>query len=179
MTTQNRITQAVKAASIIIVSDEVLALFKEACLTQASITKANQRKESVGTSMLELAKKADSVKEFIEDCDRMERKHRASKCKDKTIPRCWTQAKSNIKAAMKMGLDVTDFSTEGALRTKLNKLRSEAKKKNEEANRDVLDILLAQVNVSFQGEDRIALANHLRQQVEAFIAPAQEQTAVA
>ena len=46
------------------------------------------------------------------------------------LPRCWTQAKSNIKAAINLGLDLTKYSSESALRKDVAKARAAAKGTN-------------------------------------------------
>ncbi len=47
------------------------------------------------------------------------------------VPSVWTQIKSNIKAAYNMGMDVSSYEKEGALRKDLNEARKEKKKAEE------------------------------------------------
>lgn len=48
-----------------------------------------------------------------------------------TIPRVWTQLKSNIKQAYNNGIDINDYDSENSVREELNKRRKEAKEKGE------------------------------------------------
>lgn len=51
----------------------------------------------------------------------------AGRQKTSTLPRCWTQAKSNIKAALNFGIDLSAYNTESSLRKEVNKARKAAK----------------------------------------------------
>ena len=71
-----------------------------------------------------------------------------------TIPRCWTQAKTNIKAAMLLGLDLNDFETESSLRKAVQEARELMKAAGGEApeiaSTEIQPILDALANV-FEG----------------------------
>lgn len=65
---------------------------------------------------------------FIEMCkfeEKFIKSNEAGAAKRDTLPRCWTQAKSNIKAAMEFGIDLNraDFRSEHAVRKAVVKAR--------------------------------------------------------
>lgn len=111
---------------------------------QVGTTQAKQD-GSISQRMMELARPHQS-KEFIRDTDGT-RDDRASVkflslLKDEesfiksaeagnnrveTLPRCWTQAKSNIKAALEYGINLADYASESALRKAVIKARGQRK----------------------------------------------------
>lgn len=66
---------------------------------------------------------------FLAACKAQEKLSKESKGMDAwdTVPRSWTQLKSNMKQSFNIGLDVNKYKTEGALRTDLNKARKDKK----------------------------------------------------
>lgn len=73
----------------------------------------------------------NGIEAFKSDCNRAEE---YSRDKHDIVPRLWVQAKSNIVASMLIGMDLSKFSTESAMRKELNSLRKE----NSNANITVL-----------------------------------------
>ena len=130
------------------------SLFTEACRTQVAIDKANGRKLAVGNELLALAKASTSLNDFLAECDTLEATHKASSKKDTTVPRVWTQAKSNLKAAIKLNIDLTGHGTESSMRKALNDKRKANKAAKESANTeqhtpDSLEVMLSKVHASF------------------------------
>lgn len=75
--------------------------------------------ESISHDMLVLAKQCDNVDDFESKCEAQEtwvKSADAGRMRLSSLPRCWTQTKSNIKAAMKRGIDVKGYDTESSLR---------------------------------------------------------------
>lgn len=151
-----------------ITTQNVLAdLFNLAIKAQQAMNTAKTKTASVGSQLLELAQQAANLDKFLDECAELETAHKNSKRKDKTIPRCWTQAKSNIKAAHKLGLDVSNYSSEGSMRKAVNEKRKALKesqaKTQQQAQLDNLDIMLAKIATSFKdtnaaGRDAAAMA---------------------
>lgn len=112
------------------------ALLAEASNTQDHIKAADkvvkEGKSSISGKLLALAKQADNVQQFLQACDTAEHEYKeASKGKRNgraaTIPTCWTQAKSNIKAGWSMGIDPKEYETESEFRKETNTKRKAAK----------------------------------------------------
>ena len=72
---------------------------------------------------------AQDVETFVSLCEQAEAEYKASKGKraKANIPKQWTQAKSNIKAALNFGLNLKDYSTESAMRKALLEARKASK----------------------------------------------------
>lgn len=90
--------------------------------------KERLERASVAESLIKLAKASnDKVEVFLETCRATEAWAKSEQCpiadRWETIPRCWTQAKSNIKAYMAFGFSLKVIKSEGALRTALNDKR--------------------------------------------------------
>lgn len=116
--------------------NELRNLLAEASNTQDSIKAADkvvkEGKATISGKLLALAKQADNVQAFIAACDMAETEYKeASKGKRNgraaTIPTCWTQAKSNIKAGWTLGLDPKEYETESEFRKDMNEHRKAAK----------------------------------------------------
>jgi len=155
------------------------SLFTEACRTQVAIDKANGRKLAVGNELLALAKASPSLNDFLAECDTLEATHKASNKKDTTVPRVWTQAKSNLKAAIKLNIDLTGHGTESSMRKALNDKRKANKAEKEDTNKhvpDSLEVMLSKVHASFtdstQRDDMARMIESLvLQQMKANAAP--------
>jgi hypothetical protein len=68
---------------------------------------------------------------FISACSEQESFIRSKEAKSSQVdklPRCWTQAKSNIKAALIHGLNLKDYTSESALRKDVIKARAAMRK---------------------------------------------------
>lgn len=112
------------------------ALLAEARNIQDGIKAADkvvkEGKATISGKLLALAKQADNVQAFIAACDMAETEYKqASKGKHNgraaTIPTCWTQAKSNIKAGWNLGIDPKEYDTESEFRKETNEKRKAAK----------------------------------------------------
>jgi hypothetical protein len=112
----------------------------ESAIAQVGLDGAKESAGSVSQHLLQVAQTFQNVKEFLAECKVQETylKSDAGKAEmrgvfqkhglgefDATIPRCWTQAKANIKAAWSRGLAPTKFSTESEMRKELNKVRKQ------------------------------------------------------
>lgn len=101
----------------------------------------------VSEHLLTVAKGFRNVTAFLSACEIDERwikSDEAGTNKVDKLPRCWTQAKSNIKQAFKFNMDLSSYKNEFNMRTDLNKKREEAKgttggEKAQAALKDVID----------------------------------------
>lgn len=110
-------------------------LILEAVKTQTAVSK---REGFVSDKLLKLAKPFQdkvsigtyneaSADGFLDACKEQESFIRSKEARGQQVdklPRCWTQAKSNIKAAMIHGLKLSDFNSESALRKAVSKARN-------------------------------------------------------
>lgn len=65
---------------------------------------------------------------FLAACELQEKYIRSSDAGEhqvEKLPRCWTQAKSNIKQALRFGIDLKKYTSESALRKRVVKLRGQ------------------------------------------------------
>lgn len=116
--------------------DDMRALIIEAVKCQRVVDK---KSGGVSNKLLELAKVYQpktsighislderSAEGFVDACkmheDFIKSKDAMSNQCDK-LPRCWTQAKSNIKAAINFGIDLASYASESALRKAVAKMR--------------------------------------------------------
>jgi hypothetical protein len=114
-------------------------------LDSVTAQKAIDKKEgTVSDKLLKLAKpyqdsttignySEESADKFISDCKDQESFIRSKEARGKQVdklPRCWTQAKSNIKAALIHGIDLSKYESESALRKAVTKARSARKGTN-------------------------------------------------
>ena len=94
---------------------------------------------SVSDHLLTVAKTIKGIEPFLEKCKLAEEFIRSGKAKANqlgekdSLPRCWTQAKSNIKKALEAGINIKQYDTESALRKKLNDVRKGVKKAQDSA----------------------------------------------
>lgn len=68
---------------------------------------------------LDGSRNKEASAEFENACaveEKWVRSPEAGKLEQSTLPRCWTQAKSNIKAALQFGIDLSKFKSEAAMR---------------------------------------------------------------
>ena len=98
-------------------------------ISQRLLAIAATVQESANTKdVITAAREPEFSAKFIDMC-KMEEKFIKSKeagdAKRDTLPRCWTQAKSNIKAALEFGIDLNhqDFRSEHAVRKAVVKAR--------------------------------------------------------
>jgi hypothetical protein len=112
--------------------DSFYAALVETARLQQLINKGqqaiNDRKASISQTLMELAKdECDGDKEeFLKRCASAEVSYKASG-KSKQLPKQWTQAKSNIKGAMELDLDLKLYTTESSLRKDAGEKRKEIK----------------------------------------------------
>ena len=84
------------------------------------VARQYQRKDEVGK---EEEANAERFLKVVTDHEKWLKSEEAGRQKCKTIPRAFSQAKSNIKAALCFGLDLNKYETESALRKDVNKIR--------------------------------------------------------
>lgn len=98
------------------------------CMTDAV---ASQRKAgSVGTNLLKLARSCTDVEMFMARCQAEEDwvlSEVAGQMQELELPTCWTQAKSDIKAAWKLGIDPKDVTSYHKMREKKTEINKERK----------------------------------------------------
>lgn len=73
---------------------------------------ADRKVASVASDMFKMARKCESLDEFLAKTQMEEdwvQSEEAGQMRCIETPKCWTQAKSDIKAAMKLGFDLTKF----------------------------------------------------------------------
>lgn len=160
--------------------DKLHTLFAEAVKAQAYISKATKtiadKKLSIGNQLLALANESADLDAFLRDCDTIEAEYKAAK-KGRTIPRAWTQAKSNIKAAIKLGIG-TDYPSESSMRSALNAKRKANQETTAQANSDALKVMLAKVDQSFTDKaQRLTLASELEKLAIALLQQRPQATA--
>lgn len=83
-----------------------------------------QAKDTIGKPSVENSGKFLTACKVAEDYIKSDS---ARSLKVEKLPRCWTQAKSNIKAAIEFGIDLGQYNTESALRKAVNEARKAAK----------------------------------------------------
>lgn len=119
--------------------DTFLVALRETARVQRLIDdaaeKMNKRKSGISQSLLELAKNecAGDSKNFLGRCAVAEESYKEQT--GKNIPKQWSQAKSNIKAALAAGLNLGDYGTESSMRKALLDERKKAKKRQEDEAR--------------------------------------------
>lgn len=112
--------------------DSFYAALVETARLQVLINKGqqaiNDRKASISQTLMELAKDEceGDKEEFLKRCATAEVAYKASG-KSKTLPKQWTQAKSNIKGAMELDFDLKLYTTESSLRKDVGAKRKEIK----------------------------------------------------
>lgn len=116
-------------------SDTMHSLIIEAVKVQRGVDK---KVSTVSNSLLDVAKAYQERKtignvnesnsdKFLAGCDTEEtfiKSKEAGHQQVDKLPRCWTQAKSNIKAAINYGIDLKDYTSESALRKAVAKVRA-------------------------------------------------------
>lgn len=68
-------------------------------------------------------KRADKFKAATTLEEKWIRSKEAGELQRDTLPKCWTQSKSNIKAAIELGIDLRPFNSESALRKEVVRVR--------------------------------------------------------
>lgn len=90
---------------------------------------------SISEELMEVAKPfGTDYERFLDACKAEEKWLKSDEAGSKkvtTIPRCFIQAKSNIKQAMKLGLDPNDYKSESELRKAKNEANKAAKEEAE------------------------------------------------
>lgn len=137
-------------------TDAFLSALIECSMAQNLIDKANevlkQRKEAVSETLFTLAKDScdNNVHTFLDRCSLAETEFKEAKT-GRVIPKQWSQAKSNIKAALERDMDLGAFATESAMRKELTKKRkAEREAKGDKPESIVPGVELADCNI--QGE---------------------------
>ena len=116
------------------------ALMIEAVLAQRSI---DSKGATVSNKLLSIAtvyqvkdtidtESEENASKFLNACATDESFIKSSDAGDNQcdkLPRCYTQAKSNIKAALNFGIDLSQFNSESALRKAVSELRATKNKK--------------------------------------------------
>lgn len=113
-------------------ADTFLSALIESERVQNLIDSANatmkQRKESISEVLFSLAKGEcskfgdNAQQEFVSRCAKAEKEFKDAK-EGRVIPKQWSQAKSNIKAALGKDMDLSEYSTESAMRKALTEKR--------------------------------------------------------
>lgn len=109
----------------------------EAVEVQTAIEEGKSGKGAISQHLMICARKfvdgktkALDVDMFLTACKQEEKFIKSQEAginRQDRVPPCWTQAKSNIKAAADFGLSPADFKTESAMRKALNECRKAAK----------------------------------------------------
>lgn len=101
------------------------------CMTDA--VHAARKAGSVGTKLLKLARSCTDTEQFLARCQAEEDwilSDEAGQMKEVELPKCWTQAKSDIKQGWNAGVDPKDVTSYHKLREKkgqINKANREKK----------------------------------------------------
>jgi len=127
----------------------------EAIHAQTDIDTANELVQestsSVSNHLLVVAKNFHDAGKFIEACKVQEdfiKSKEAGKNQADKLPRCWTNAKSNIKRALELGFDLSEYKTESELRKAVTEKRQ---KESEGDSKPVIDPKL--LNSDDEGND--------------------------
>ena len=127
------------------------AVIKEAVEVESSIEglreQAKELNGGVSQHLLQVAQGFKGAKSFVSACEVQEawiKSEEAGKHKVDKLPRCWSQAKSNIKAAFNFKMDLGSYKTEHSMRNDLNDKRKEVtdktgSKKASEALGDIIE----------------------------------------
>ena len=138
MTTNTKpVTTKTKAFDVQMAADNMQDLMIIAVKTERQ---TDGKLGKVSNTLLELAKKHQKAatvgkasdnnsEQFITVCKEVEtyiKSMSAGRNQVDKLPRCWTQAKSNIKAALEFGIKLSDYHSESALRKDVGKARKAA-----------------------------------------------------
>ena len=88
-----------------------------------TLARPMQDSKNIGVEYVEGVEFADKFISACTDAETYIKSKEAGKKQVEKLPRCWTQAKSNIKASINLGIDLTKYDTESALRSALNDQR--------------------------------------------------------
>lgn len=109
-------------------NDAFLAALYECAGVQRLIDQANgllkERKDAISEQLFVLAKDTcdNDVHKFLDRCAQAEVSYKEAK-EGRVIPKQWSQAKSNIKAALERDIDLNEYATESAMRKALTAKR--------------------------------------------------------
>lgn len=95
---------------------------------------AERKAGGVSTDLFKLARRCKDSDEFIAKCDMEEEwvlSSEAGPNQVTDIPRCWVQSKSDIKGAMKAGVDLTTVTSYHKMKEKKVEVRKQAKEEKE------------------------------------------------
>lgn len=101
----------------------------------------NKAKSGVSGLLMEVVKKdvIKSADAFIARCEKAEAQYKLETKGKKNIPRCWTQAKSNIKRALQYGINVSEYDTESKLRKDVAAHAASIKAKEEQEKQERIE----------------------------------------
>ena len=157
-----------------------LDVLREALEAQSDIDGAKNAAGAVSQHLLDLAKltvakvlqgvkpkdmeeaKKKAIKAFIDKCEGTERVAKSDGIYT-VLPRCWSQAKSNIKAAMTKGVDILKYDTEASMRKTLNEVRKAEKATPEGENTPEDNEALAEEYLNVSPKLKTAIENLLSQ----------------
>lgn len=158
------------------------SVLTEAVKAQGTIDRAqkrlNEAKSGVSHELFMAAQDtaAHDVDLFLSFCTEAEAQYKASKKRAKVvIPKQWSQAKSNIKAALNFGLNLKDYPTESAMRKALLDARKE------QAGGDLfatLKQLVSKADKLGHKEDAVKAVRDAESVVEVMLALAEKEAAV-
>ena len=121
--------------------------------------RVNEARSGVSHELFLVAqdKAANKVDVFLDLCADAEEAYKASKGKRAkvTIPKQWTQAKSNLKGALNEGFNLSEYDTESALRKAVIDKRKEDKGVNPAANVTALYNKLVKAGLSGEANKAI------------------------
>lgn len=152
-----------------------------------AMAKVEEAKATISGTLFALAKDEcqNSLQNFASRCEQAELKYK-ERTKGANLPKQWTQAKSNIKAALKAELKLTDYDTESKMRAALNKHNKDKRQKSDaEKTQEKIDAMtigdklgatiatmLNKLESDGLGQEGFASANDLITELEALaIAP--------
>lgn len=183
MDTFEKLTAAVASR----VSEDGTDMFHAALIEMARVQRlvddANktmrERKSGMSGLLFTLAQNEcnGEVQSFLTRCAKAEEAYKKAK-EGRTIPTAWSQAKSNIKAALERDMDLTKFASESDMRKALTEARK-AEKAEKEAKESVIEgantehatkadlygALVAQALAEHKGSDLEAIAFDMAQEM--------------
>lgn len=105
--------------------------------------RADATRANISQDLLTLTREYRGVDAFLTACAEAEEK---VKGRGQDVPRTWTQLKSNVKSAWKLGLNPYDYESETALRKAAKDARNAQKKASDEAGETVNGKTSEQIN---------------------------------
>lgn len=109
-------------------------------MTEAVV--AERKSRNVAGDMFKLAQKCADVDEFLAQCGMEEDwvlSEEAGQMRMEEVPRCWTQAKSDIKGAFKAGVDLTKVPSYSKMKAKKADINAANQQGRQQAEAEATD----------------------------------------